>query len=63
MAATATGSKVSWVLQARREAGAAPQRAVRTGVGAYHGGLPPTACYYYDYYDYYYDDYDYDYYD
>jgi len=46
MEPTATGSKARWAPQARRVwAGAEPQRAARTGAGAYRGGLPPTACY------------------
>ena len=47
MAPTATGSKARWAPQARHVwAGARPQRAARTGAGAYRGGLPPTACFF-----------------
>ena len=46
MATTATGSKARSAPQPRRVwAGAGPQRATRTGAGAYRGGLPPTACF------------------
>ena len=48
MAPTATGSKARWAPQVRRVwAGGGPQRAARTGAGAYRGGLPPTACFFY----------------